>query len=151
MLPGKNRSWVLFFFSSSRRSRVRSSGTARGGLRAPEATCSWSPASRAPRPLAGGMGNGDEKPQNNPAGISPAAGLPVGTGAGATYKKGLESAGRQQGRCRGHQGRCRGHKGDAGDTKGDAGDTKGDAGDTKGDAGVAAAGGAAPRAARGRR
>lgn len=36
--------------------------------------------------------DGQEEPQNNPAGISPAAGLPRGKITGAAYKKGLESA-----------------------------------------------------------
>lgn len=62
MLPGKNR-----FFSSE---------GAPGWLCAPETMCSWSPASETPQSLTEGTGHWAREPQNNPAGISPAAGLP---------------------------------------------------------------------------
>lgn len=83
MLPGKNR----FFFQ---RSRVRSSGTARGGLGAPEQLVTGIPSPAATRWRDGLTGK--RNPKIILLEFHLQQGCPWGKITGAAYKKGLESA-----------------------------------------------------------
>lgn len=83
MLPDKNR----FFFLLKEPGKELGEGC---GLQRQRAAGHRHPEPRGHPPKA--QADGQEEPQNNPAGISPAAGLPGGEITGAAYKKGLESA-----------------------------------------------------------